>query len=233
MKPKKTINCSECESCDKSIFCHTPDSTLSEVSLNKVMNTYKRGQELFSQGNPAIGIYCISSGRIKVSKIGANGKESIVRLAGPGDILGHSSLTNQELLSTTATVIEDARVCYIDKKFITDKMARRPAIALNLLSKLSEDMELIEARQFSLTHKTARARIADLLIYLSENYSRKEVGRTMLDFKLSREEMASITGTAQETVIRQITEFKQQGILTQEGKTLFIINHKKLAELSQ
>lgn len=96
----KTINknlaCENCQSKDKGIFCELEQIALDDVGKHKVMNTYKKGHTLFFQGNPPFGLYCISNGKIKVSKVGNDGKESIVRIAAAGDVLGHRSLFSEE-----------------------------------------------------------------------------------------------------------------------------------------
>ncbi|CAN0179637.1 unnamed protein product, partial [Chrysoparadoxa australica] len=89
---KNQQNCSECASVSKGVFCELSRDDLQDVSEHKVTNTYKKGQTLFVQGNHPFGLYCVSTGNIKITKIGADGKESIVRIASAGDVLGHRSL---------------------------------------------------------------------------------------------------------------------------------------------
>jgi CRP-like cAMP-binding protein len=232
-KALKSVNCDKCQSVEKGIFCDLEEAALAEVSQNKVMNSYKKGQTIFFQGNPPFGLYCIAQGKIKVSKIGNDGKESIVRIAGPGDVLGHRSLFSKECYSATATVIEDAAICFLDKNYIYGALKADPSIALNLIRKLSKDMGAAETRNASLSQKSARERLAELLLTFMKNYGQDESdGRVRLDIKLNRDEIASIVGTAHETIIRIISEFKEEGILEQEGKTIFILDEEKLIDFA-
>ncbi len=229
----KSVSCDKCHSVEKGIFCDLEQAALAEVSHNKVMNSYKKGQTIFFQGNPPFGLYCIAQGKIKVSKVGNDGKESIVRIAGPGDVLGHRSLFSKESYSATATVIEDAAICFLDKNYIYGALKTDPTIALNLIQKLSKDMGAAESRNASLSQKSARERLAELLLTFMKNYGQDETdGRVRLDIKLNRDEIASIVGTAHETIIRLISEFKDEGILEQEGKTIFILDDEKLLEFA-
>ncbi len=228
----KNTNCENCTSKDKGIFCNLDHAALEDVSHNKVMNSYKKGQNIFFEGNPPFGLYCISSGKIKVTKTGSDGKESIVRIAGPGDVLGHRSLFSKENYSATATVLEDASICFLDKNYIYSALKKDPSISINLLQKLSKDMGSAEARNASMSQKSARERLAELFLSFKKNYGIEESGRTRIDIKLSRDEIASIIGTAHETIIRLISEFKEEGILSQEGKVIFIIDEAKLIEFA-
>lgn len=231
-KPFKSTDCEHCESRDKGIFCDLADDSLSSVSHHKVMNHYKKGQTIFFQGNPPFGLYCINSGKIKVSKIGNDGKESIIRIAGAGDVLGHRSLFSKENYSASATVIEDSAICFLDKNYIYSALKENPSIALNLIHKLSRDMGAAENRNASMSQKNARERLAELFLTFKKNYGVEENGRCRLEIKLNRDEIASLVGTANETIIRLISEFREEGILEQEGKVIYIVDEEKLLEFA-
>lgn len=231
-KVNHNIQCENCPSKDSGIFCKLERAALHEVSQNKIMNTYKRGQTIFFQGNPPFGLYCISNGKIKVYKTGNDGKETILRIVGPGDVLGHRSLFSNENYNATATVIEDTQVCFIDKNFIHQAIKKEPSIALNLIEKFSREMGTAEARSASISSKSTRERLAELLLSFTQSYGSAEKGRIRLNIKLSREEFASMVGAAQETIIRLFTDFKDEGVLEQEGKVIFIVDKEKLVEIA-
>lgn len=226
------IDCQSCANKKNSIFCSIAAKTLSEISHHKLMFTHKKGYTLFHQGNPPFGIYCINQGKIKISKYGSDGKESIVRISGPGDVLGHRSFFSKDCYSATATVIEDASVCFLDKDTVHKCLRLEPSMALNLIHKLSKDMGAAEARSAAMVQKCVSARLAEVLLIIKKNFGIKENNRFRLDIKLTREELASLVGTANETVIRFVSEFKDLGVIEQEGKTLFILDEKKLAEMA-
>ena len=117
-KNEAAYKCETCPSKGKGIFCELSNDELGEVSSQKVVNTYKKGQTLFVQGNPPYGMYCVSNGNIKITQVGEDGKEAIVRIATAGDVLGHRSLFTEQFYNATATAIDDTTVCFIDKKFI-------------------------------------------------------------------------------------------------------------------
>lgn len=231
-KNNNSISCENCPSRDKGIFCDLENYALAGVSEHKVTNNYKKGHTLFFQGNPPFGLYCINTGKIKVSKIGNDGKETIVRIASAGDVLGHRSLFSGENYTATATAIEDATICFIDKEYIYESMQKEPSVAIQIIQKLSREMGAAETQSAAMFQKNVRERLAMLFIQLKNKYGINEGGRCRLDIKLTREEMASMVGTANETIIRFITEFKEEGIIEQEGKVLFIKNENKLMEFA-
>lgn len=229
---QKNESCKDCESLCDGIFCDLKDETLDEVSEHKVPNIFKKGQTLFMQGNPPFGMYCIKSGIVKITQVGPDGKESIVRLAKPGDIVGHRSLFSEEAYKATATAVEDTRVCFYDKKYIQKLVKEEPTISYNIISTLGKDLGAAESRLTSFSQKNVRERLAELLLILKEGYGIKEGSRTKLNIKLTREEMASIIGTASETLIRFFTEFKTEGLIEQEGKIIFIKDEEKLIDFA-
>jgi CRP-like cAMP-binding protein len=228
MKKETSASCEHCPSKSEGIFCDLNFDELQNVSDHKVTNIYKKGQTLFVQGNHPYGLYCISHGNIKLTKVGPDGKESIVRIVSGGDILGHRSLFTEDNYSATATAMEDTEVCFIDKKFILQVIKNEPSVALSIINKLSRDMGIAEKKLTSLHQKNVRERLAELLVSLKATHGIKDGDRYKIELKLTREEMATMIGTANETLIRFMTEFKEAGIIEQDGKVIYIKDEEEL-----
>lgn len=220
--------CINCESRSDSVFCKIGNDALRNISEAKTTNNYKRGHALFFQGNPPFGVFCIQSGKVKVSKSDFNGRETIVRIASPGDLVGHRSLFTDSPYSASAVVLEDAKVCFISKKTIFDLLEIEPKLALEFVFSLSHDLGRAENRVASLAKKCLRERFAELLILLGDSHGRATKEGILIDLKLTREEMASILGTANESLIRIIGEFKSNELIFQKGKTLYIKDQERL-----
>jgi CRP-like cAMP-binding protein len=228
---KVNTPCESCPSRDKGVFCGLSAPELSDISQHKVTNVYKKGQTLFIQGNHPFGIYCVSAGNIKVTKVGPDGKESIVRIVTAGDVIGHRSLFTEDYYTATATAMDDAKVCFLDKKFILKVINEKPTVSMEIISKLSRDMGAAEAKVSSFHQKNVRERLAELLLILKESHGEAtDDGRTRINLKLTREEMATMIGTANETLIRFISEFKDAGLIEQEGKSLIINKEEELVD---
>lgn len=227
----KAINCETCPSKNDGIFCELNSPELQEVAKHKVNNTFKKGQTLFVQGNHPYGIYCVSTGNIKLTQMGPDGKESIIRIVSGGDVIGHRSLFTEDHYKATATALEDCSVCFIDKKFILKKIQENPSISMHIIEKLSRDMGAAEKKMASFHQKNVRERLAELLLILKESHGEEiSPGKWKLNIKLTREEMATMIGTASETLIRFISEFKDAGLLEQDGKTLIISNEEEIID---
>jgi len=228
MKKEVPINCEHCTSLAKGTFCFLKIAEIENIEHRKVFITYKKGQTLFVQGNHPYGFYCISKGNVKLTKQGSEGKESILRIAQAGDIVGHKNLLTEDKYSWTATVLEDTDVCFIEKKFLINIIQNNSFVALNIINKLSVDMKNAYNKFTSLHQKNVRERLAELLLALTTSHGIQEEKCIRINLKLSREEMATIIGTANETLIRFLTEFKEAGILEQKGKVLYIKDEEKL-----
>ena len=231
-KPRK-VDCENCESRGKGVFCELEEMELHNITENKITNQYKKGDTIFFQGNPPFGLYCVNSGKVKLCQTGNDGKESIVRIAQQGDVLGHRALFSGQNYHASAITIEDSVICFVDKKYIYKALKDYPSIALHLIERLSREMGAAEKRSSSMYQKNVRERLAELFIHLMHDYGKQEAdGRVKIDIVLTREEIASLTGTANETVIRFISEFKEEGIIEQVGKTIYVVDQVKLHEFA-
>lgn len=230
LKSCEKLSCNGCPAKEKSIFHDLEPAALEKVSHRKNTNTYKKGDTLFIDGNPSFGLYCINNGRVKVSKTGNDGKEFIVRIANEGDIVGHRSVFSNERYTATAKVLQDSTICFFDKTYFFDLIKCEPAVSLNVIKRLSQAMGMAENKNASIVQKNVRGRLAELLLGLNKTYGKNEDGKFKLDIILTREELASLVGTAHETVIRLLTEFKEDGLIEQNRKSLYICNETRLIE---
>lgn len=223
------VDCTHCENKHKSIFCKLEEESLQQVSDQKIMNSFKRGQVLFNEGNPAFGVYCISSGKVKLTKLSETGKETLLAISGPGDIVGFQHIVKSGVNDVTATALEETRVCFIDREFLNKKVQEESSCAMELLSHLAKDVAHMQERMANFTHKNVRERVAYLLVDLANTYGTETGHGIRLGIQLSRDEMASMLGIASETLIRELSILKEEGIIEQDGKTI-VLNRKKVLE---
>lgn len=221
--------CKTCTEKDKSVFCDLKDNHLKEIDRAKTANRYKPHQIIFYEGNNPFGVYCIQSGKIKIYKMDAQGKQQIVRLAGPGDIIGYRCLLSGEAYSATAESIEEAVVCFIDKKTFLDTIEGHPQTAMQIMQRLASDLRRAEDQVANLVHKNVRERLAELLLVFRTKYGKKTDKGIELEISLTREEMAELIGTTQESVIRLISEFKDDALIEVQGRHITLLNINKLA----
>lgn len=226
------LNCVVCESRKKSALSDIPDSILDELSKAKIVNTYKRGQTIFYEGNKPYGVYCMNSGKVKLSKHAPEGKNFIVRIAKGGDLLGYRSFFTSELYTATAEVLEDATICFLDRERFFELIKKNPAFSLKLLSLMGHDIKCAEDMSRNLAYKSSQERIVEMLLTLKETYGiENQDGTYKLDILLSREELASMIGTTTETTVRLLTWLKDKNIISLKGKYITIKDLKVLENL--
>lgn len=213
-----------------SIFKNLTPEEVEMLNFEKEFRQYKRGDILYKEGNRISGFYCINSGIIKVYKTGYDGKEQIIRFAKAGEIIAYRSVLSNEVACTSARVIEDCRVCFIHSNILISLIKANSAFALELL-KLSCH-ELGEANSFitDIAQKTVRERLAEILILLVNDFGLDE--QNHLKISLTREELANIVGTATESVIRLLSEFKADKLVELNGRRIKILSIKGLQKIS-
>lgn len=215
--------CTECRSRFKSIFCELSRDEAKNLSSEKSCSFYKKGQLIFSEGNRPLGLYCINKGKVKVFQIGEDGKEQILRLSKEGDILGYRALISGEVYSASASALEEAVICFIPRTKFYELISNSPNLSEKLLHVLSHDLKEAEHRLVALAQKPVRERMAEMILTLKEFYGTADDGVT-INAQFSREEMANFVGTATETAIRILSDFKTEKLITFEGRKIKILN---------
>lgn len=221
---KKQLNCKTCESRDKGVFCNLSPDLLGQLSTKKTSNLYKPHQVIFYEGNQPFGLYCVSQGKVKVYKTDAEGHQQIVRLVGPGDLLGYRCLLANEPYAATAETLTDTEICFIDRQTFVQLVEQHAATALNVMRSLAADLRQAEDQHLNLVHKNVRERLAELFLILQKRYGKSEGKKVKLDIQLTREEIAEMIGTTQESVIRLMSEFKQDKLIEVDGRNITLID---------
>jgi CRP/FNR family transcriptional regulator, polysaccharide utilization system transcription regulator len=222
--------CDKCSLESGSIFKNLTADEMEILNYEKDFRQYKRGDILYREGNRISGFFCVNSGIIKVFKTGFDGKEQIIRFAKPGDIIAYRSVLSNELACTSAKVIEDCQVCFIPSEILIQFIKSNSTFSLELLKLACH--ELGEANSFitDIAQKTVRERLAEILLLLVHEFGLD--GESFLNISLTREELANIVGTATESVIRLLSEFKSDNLVELKGRKIKILNKKELEKIS-
>lgn len=229
---EKNTPCELCLSRKLSMFSDLSEEHLCSLTDNKNNISHKKGQILYYEGTRPLGVFCISGGVVKVFKTASNGKEQIVRLAQKGEFLGYTSLIGEETYSNSATIVEDAKICFVPKEIFLNILTEDTRFHRRITKALCQDLGLMEEKLTDATQKTIRERLAFTLLKLSDSYGVEGSEKNKIDIALTREEIAGLVGTATETVIRLLSEFKKDGLIELEGKKIIILDRKAVARLS-
>lgn len=222
--------CGKCAFDSGSLFKYLKPDEVEAINFEKDFRLYKRGDILYQEGNRISGFFCINKGIIKVFKTGFDGKEQIIRFAKKGEIIAYRSVLSNELACTSAKVIEDCDVCFIPSEILISFIKTNPVYALELLRLACH--ELGEANSFitDIAQKTVRERLAEILLLLYHDFDVDE--QNFLKISLTREELANLIGTATESVIRLLSEFKSDKLVELNGRRIKLLNIRGLEKIS-
>ncbi len=226
------IPCMSCKVLRLTYFSSISPWDLLYLSQNKTSTLYKKGQTIFHEGNFPNGIFCVQSGKLKIFKDGHNGKQHIVRLAVPGMFIGIRSLLGRAKYAASAMALEDSVVCFLNRSIFFELLAKYPKISESLMASLSQLLLEAEEKILSMAQNPVRQRLAETLFILSNIYCDNSETNSEPSICMSREDLANIVGTATESVIRLISEFKDDKLITTHGRKIIINNPEELKRIS-
>lgn len=221
------IHCLSCNSRSKSIFCDLNGDEIAGLDENKETTVYKKGQVIFNEGSRPRGLYCVNDGKVKVSKMGDEGKEHILHLAKGGDIMGYRAILSGDTYSCTATVLEDSVICFVPRSHFFDMVEKNGTLSMKVIKLLSQELKTAEKGITDLAQKPVRERLAEALLFLKETYGYEQDGKT-INVKMTREELANVIGTATESAIRLLSELNKDKVIELIGKKIKILNMQLL-----
>ncbi len=229
--PVKPPNCKECEVRGACLFSTLESCHLEIISDAKNINFYKKGSVIFHENNYPLGLYGLYKGKAKLYKTSEMGKEHILKLAKEGDTLGYRALISSEKYEVSAMAIEDCHICFIPKNLFLETLKVSPRLTDNVMALLTGDLRVAEEKIADLAQKTVKERVAETIISLKNFYGLDQDEKT-INVNLSREDLANLVGTATETLIRSLSEFKKNKIIELKGKKIIIQNIKLLQSIA-
>jgi CRP/FNR family transcriptional regulator, polysaccharide utilization system transcription regulator len=200
------------------LFKKLDEEEFNRLNYEKTCSLYKKGTVIYREGSRLTGFYCVTRGIVKVLKTGIDGKEQIIRFAKKGEIIAYRSLLSQELACTTAKVIDEAVLCHIPYQTLLFLIKNNWQFSHHMLQIVCR--ELREANDYitDIAQKSVRERLAEVLLLLKENFELDN--QNTLQISLTREELANMVGTATESVIRLLSEFRQDNLIELHGRKI-------------
>ncbi len=203
---------------------------LESVTKSKNHFSLKKGDSLMIEGMPTNGLYCIHSGKCKVTKVGNNGKEQIIKFINKGDLIGHRSILSGETSSLNVIALEETEVCFMPKSTVLNMFRRNTLFSQKLIKNISHQLEEANCAISNMAQKSVKSRLADFILKLEESFGTLEDG--YIDIKLTREEIGSTIGTATESAIRLISELRKKNIIELKSKQFKILDRDALVKIS-
>ena len=230
--PAKAPLCQDCQRRKHDhIFCDLSHDELAEFSKDRADNFYKKGQIIFYEGNRGHGLFCIYKGKVKIHKLGEEGKEQIVRFAKEGDILGYRSMLGNEPYNATAMAIEDSVICYLPKSHFKNLLESNNDMSYKVIQLLTSDLRQSENRIINITQKPVIERISEALLILIDKFGFQPDGKT-LDVVLTRREIGDLAGVTTETTIRTLSDLNKKGVVNLNGKQIELVDKPRLVRIA-
>jgi CRP/FNR family transcriptional regulator, polysaccharide utilization system transcription regulator len=228
LKKSKDISCELCLNAFHRFFSVLDKADLLYLNDQKEQKTYKKGQVIYDEGQKSNGVYCIKEGQVKVFKNGFDGRERVVRIVFPGDFLGLRALLSGHDHTTTATTLEDTSVCFIHKSDFLQLIVKYPEFSQRLIQELSSLLDKAESRLIAIAHRPVRERLAETLLFLLESFHNTSPAYPPPYLNLSRLDIANIIGTTPETIIRLLSQLKQEHIISIKGRKIMVLDRPRL-----
>ncbi len=211
------------------IFKGLKEEEIESVSQSINCTLHKRGNTIYHEGSRINGTYLVVEGILKIFKTGFDGKEQIIRFAKPGDLIGFRSVISDELACSTTKVIQETVLCYLPGDILERLLKENPNFSMSLMKLTCK--ELGESNKFltDIAQKTVRERLAEVLLLLMDTFELDQ--DHTLQISLTREELANMVGTATESVIRLLSEFKSDKLIELNGRKIKLLNIPKLIKI--
>lgn len=192
----------------------------------------KKGDVLFKKGTPSNGVYILRKGKVKIYQVNQYGKTQILYIYKKGEFFGYKPLLCNEAHPITAEVLEDAVISFIPKTVFLKVLKVSQQLSNKLLFNLSHEFSVWVNTTTVFAQQSVKERFALTLLILNEKF-KNEKSTEPVELNLSREDIANYVGTAIETLVRIIKEFKEKKILEVKGRKIKIVDPAKLIEMTE
>jgi CRP-like cAMP-binding protein len=224
-KSHKHISCANCSARHISPINSLTISELEHLEAHRSCNYFKKNQSLFLEGSYPRGVFCLNQGKVKIFRRGDEGKEQIIHIAKHGELVGFRAMFSGEPYKVAAETLEESNICFIAKDEFLSLMDTNTTLRNGIIKELSK--ELADRAEFitNMAQKSVRERLAFALVILSGIYENEPIN-------LSREDMANFVGTATETLIRLLKDFKEEGLIEVQTRKLTVIEPNRLLDIA-
>ena len=215
-----------------SVINNLPPDELETLTANMSTQVYNKGEIIFREGAFATGIFIIKEGKAKKYKVDKEGREQIIYVANTGEILGYHALLAEESYFDSAAVLEDSEIAFIPKEDFFEVLDNSKVLPQRLLKTLSHEFFVLANSIALFAQRSVRERFAMQLVLMREKYKENFTPGMSVEINMSREDLASLVGTARENILRVLKDFKEEGILETKGRKIVIKDIDKLLRVA-
>ncbi|MBS0170901.1 MAG: Crp/Fnr family transcriptional regulator [Nitrospira sp.] len=214
------------------LFDGISSSAMHEMEKITRMEEIKKRQPLYLPGDPSSSVYLLKRGRVKIANTAPNGKEVTFEIIEAGEVFGELDVLQDTPRSTSAETLDDALICVIPRKEFDQYLAMHPNVTINLTKLIGLRLKKIQSRVEDLVFRDVPARLAHLLSELGKNEGDPDPQGVRLKVKLTHQEMANLIGCSRETVSTTLGQFREEGLIQTDGRTVVILQPDALVRLA-
>ncbi len=195
------------------------------------METFEKGELVYLPGDPSDAVYLLKKGRVKISRVNNDGREAMLTILEPGEIFGEVEALSSDRRETLVQALEKVLVCEIQREEFDQYLHRYPHVGGRIIKLMGARLRAIESRVGELVFKSAPARLATILLNLSETMGEAEEKGIRLQARLTHQNFANLIGTSRETVSTLLSQFAQRGLVMQDHRHILILDKDRLAQV--
>ncbi|MGZ8553699.1 MAG: Crp/Fnr family transcriptional regulator, partial [Chitinophagaceae bacterium] len=192
---------------------------------------YKKGEILFREGSYPTGIYYVTKGKVKKYKTDKEGREQIFYVCRKGEVLGYHALISEEKYTDTAATLEESIVAFIPKDDFLKAIQLSSVLSNRLLKVMSHEFGVLVNGLAVFAQRSVRERLALSLIILRDKYKKEQQDKPV-ELDLSRDDLAKFVGTARETLVRLLHDFKKDGLIETQGRKIILLKPQEISQIA-
>lgn len=202
------------------------DHALKELFENRFINKYKKKQIVFSEGNHPQYLFYVVKGKVKAFKTSEDGKELTVGLYAAGDFMGYTALLEEAVYKVTAETLENCEIALVSRQDFFNLVNSNSAVALQFIRMLAKNNNQKAEQMVQLAYDSLRKRVANALLLLKNKF--KKDSEEKFTIHITREELANLSGTTTESLIRTLSDFRSEKLIAIHGGDIELLNERKL-----
>lgn len=224
-------NFNECVRRFKKTFKNVGDQEIESLLTDSTIKCSKKGEFIYNEGSRIKGCYFLYEGIVKIFQTGNEGKDQIIRFGKEGDIFGFRSVIRKESACTSVETLSDCILCYIPDVSLIHMLTHSPGFAYEMMQIACK--ELGDANRYikDIAQKSVKARLAEILLLLANEFGLEDDGT--LKLSITREDLSNFVGTATETLIRLLSDLKNEELIESKGRKIKLLNIHKIKKLSE
>jgi len=216
----------------QSVLADLPSHEAEIIRAHMHVQNYHKGEIIFREGAVPSGIFFIRKGKVKKYKIDTDGSEQIIYVANTSELIGYHALLSEERYPDSASALEESSIAFVPKEDFFQVLNTSKVLSKRLLKLLSHEFTVFTNSVTHFARRSVRERLATQLVVMREKYKENYEPGMDVEINLSRDDLASMVGTARENVVRVLKEFKEDGSIQTRGRKIVVKDVHKLLKIA-